>query len=855
MMNFLRNYLRGAQFVSLVLIALFFCAASAPAQKKQAVVILRAPGGAASVAACDGATELNYQLLTDFKLNDKEEVRLAGGMAEAGETALVSRKGYEDTGKAKLRDLHAVKWNASGVLSAVSVEGQTPTPALPDNLKPQKNSDQPLSSFYAVMLTGEARDGKQKRKVSLPLRDIFKIYFVPENAAVNDTLFKHAAEEKSVALWDAFFKRTNNYRLAEANSLIRDALIGCARADLDVFRQGSYGALDQARQRAERAQSVRGDETTRQLLADINAAQQRVDAVRAQVEQLSRANKHDEAIDAAEPIKMYLTSWPDLNTMYTAALERSHQLHLFKGEEALRNNQLDAALNECSLAWKRTPGSMVARDCVCQSRNRVAVRDAKDARQRKRPKDAKELLEKQLADADCRRDETVAKELAVSKCEYAQQLLTEARQLVGGSGGAPRPRPPAKRTTRSRGALSHSAQSPQPLAGAKLITALNKKDFRDARDKLILASELCPDEPIRALLEASNRSLSNYCLAEARKSIQRGDFGTAYVYLQTAQGYTPSEQSVLELLSQARSEFEERTRVSVGVVLADKSGSRYALHVLNDLSAALESAATEAGLSQPVVLERSQAARALQAIQSGRQLNSPTVIFYGDLLAAHVRSSAPSRHVSSTYSYDNPERRRWDRAIDEKKALYENCKKRSGEASCTGYQNEIERMRAHRNTLPRQLERSYSYVATAIRVQGDLRLAFRATDSVSRSAQTVETLGANVNYNCEQHEGVHEDDRSYVRNNFCDRRDDGAYVADMGAKVKGDALLQARAQLRGLPVSYYKRARSGANRQQAVEDYLRFLFLTRDKDGGEAQEAKQALLAVDPELKTDGVLR
>jgi hypothetical protein len=56
-------------------------------------------------------------------------------------------------------------------------------------------------------------------------------------------------------------------------------------------------------------------------------------------------------------------------------------------------------------------------------------------------------------------------------------------------------------------------------------------------------------------------------------------------------------------------------------------------------------------------------------------------------------------------------------------------------------------------------------------------------------------------------------------------------------------------------LSYYRRAQSAANRQQSVEDYLRFIFLTRDKSATEAQQAKAYVIAFDPELTTDGVIR
>jgi hypothetical protein len=495
-MTSLKPGLKKATVNILILSFVLFGAGEVAAQKRQAVIILRAPGGGASVAQCDGASELNYQLATDVKFKNKDEVRLVSNIAPAGESALVSREEYEKTRKAKMKDLFALKWGADGVLYAVSVEGQTPVPVLPDDAKPQKNAAERLSSFYSVMFTGEARDGKQKRQISLAARDILKIYFVPEGAAINDTLYRHAAEEKSVALWETYLKKTGNYRQSEANSLMRDALIACARADLDSFTGGDYGSLDKARRRAGRAHSVQSDGVTSQLLAGIDQAQQKVDGVRAQVDGLVRADKFDEAITAAEPIKIYLPTWPALNDMYRGALKESHTRHLHRGEEALRGKQLDAALSECTLAWSRLPDSTPARDCVCKSRNGVALRDSGKFRLQRRPKDAKELLEKQLADSDCTRDDAVAKELSGAKCEYAQQLLAESRQLVGGGrrrGCRAHRRAAAASRDGVGGAQLRPPRRPRPsFAGVKAINAQNKKDFREAREKLITRRRAVP---------------------------------------------------------------------------------------------------------------------------------------------------------------------------------------------------------------------------------------------------------------------------------------------------------------------------------------------------------------------------
>lgn len=829
-----------------------FYVAGVYAQGKQAIIILKPPGSGAAAAGCDGSAELNYQVINSAKLNNKEEIRLVSGLSASSDSTSIARETYDRSGKSKLKDLSALKWS-EGLFYAISVNGQAPILAIPDNLKPQKNSSPSLSSFYSVMLTGEAREGKQKRQINLALRDIWKIYFVPEGATLNDTLFRHAAEEKSVALWEAYLQKTSNYRSSEANTYMRDALITCARANLDSFVQGDYSALERARQKTDRAQSVKNDETTRQLMGNIDQAKQKVDTVRGQVDQLIRASKWDEAITAAEPIKIYLTTWPDLNSMYTDALERSHNLHLSKGKDALNNNQLDIALNDCTIARQRLPNSTEARDCVCKSRNLIALRDSRNFRQQRRPKDAKELLEARFVDSDCSRDETVAKELNATKCEYAQQLLAESRQLiaVGGAGRAQAVSQPRIRRRSGR----QAAETPvrQLAVNVKAIAAQNKKDFRDARSKLVLAFEMCQDEPVRVMLDAANRRLSDYCLTEAHKAVQRHDYGTAYVYLQAAQGYTPDDSTVMSALGEARNQFQERTRVNIGVVLDNSSRDSSFDVVLNEVASEIESIAADVGLSHPLILDRREAANTFRAVQSGRASTSPTAIFSGDLIAASLNRRDNPRTVSSSYSYENPQWKAADKIHDDVNENFKRCQKQPG-VDCSGLQARVADLRASRDRHQRNVTEYYSYRENQITVEGGLRMSFRFTDSISRSVRTADTLEAAVSGQCIERQGVHRWDYS-ARDNVCDIPHKAAFIEQMGRKVKGEARAKAYEQLRALPLSYYTRARSAANRQQAIEDYLRFLFLTRDKNGSEAQEAQNALLAYDPELKTDGVLR
>lgn len=835
--------------------ALFTCllCASAFTQGKQAVLIMRA--NTANATTCDGALELEYVIVGDFKIRGKDELRLlnAGSSPNANpDRRLVGRKEYEDAPKNKYANLFQMRWNAAGFLEARQSENSSPFLAVPEDMKPPKDLNTPMAAFYSAQISGEVRDGKQKRKAAYSLNDMWKVYFVAEGANLNDVLFRHAREEKSLPVWEAFLRKTNNYRAGEANAGMREVLVACAQTALEQFGQGDYRALETARQRAARAQEVQPDDNGAQLLATITQHKQRVNNQREQVYQLSSASKWDEAIAAAEPIKIYLKTWPDLKALYDKALEESHKQHLARGKEALQGNQLETALNECATARERWPDSPEARTCLCSARNRIALRDAKAARERKRPSQAVELLTQQLSDFECGRDESLARELEGAKCDHALQLFDEAKQLV--SGGAAKPAP-ARPAAGGRRPAATAAPARVALPGLKALTVQNKADFRAARDKLLQALNLCASDAPRLLLEAANRALAAYCLAEARKATQRSDFATAYVYLTTANFYTPDEGGINENLSQARTALEDKTRVSIGVIFENKAGYRGAEGVMQEVASEIEGIATRVGIAQPVILDRAEAARAWRAIQSGTPLPAPVAIFTGDVLAANATVNGSRQNLRGSYKESNPAWQQADRVHDNANAQLKQCRKQAG-ADCSGLENEVARLRAYRDRIPQQIERYFSYYETAYRAGGTLRLSFRYADSISRSVRSAETLEATANDQCLAREGVPVNIYG-LPNQSCDGRikDEQGYIDQMTAEIKRDAQQRAYALLQDLPLSFYKRARAAAVKPQAVEDYLRFLFLTSQKNSPDAEDAKKYLLAFDAELKTDGVLR
>lgn len=323
----------------------------------------------------------------------------------------------------------------------------------------------------------------------------------------------------------------------------------------------------------------------------------------------------------------------------------------------------------------------------------------------------------------------------------------------------------------------------------------------------------------------------------------------------TAQNYTPDNDEVNNLLNQARTDFEEKTRVSIGVVFENKAGYRDAESVLNDVSSEIESIATRVGLAQPVILDRSQSANALRVIQSNANLPSPTAIFSGDLLGANVSVNPTRRTVRSFYTEENPEWKRRDVVHDAASEEYKSCKKQQGEAACSGLAARVRELKTYRDSVEHYPKYYYDYREEHFRVSGNARLSFRYADSVSRSVRAAETLTATVADECVARAGVDERDRSASNNDCSQIQNEAGYIEKLSAQLRGQASNSAYALLRDLPTSYFKRAKSAANRQQSIEDYLRFVFLTSDKNGADAESAKKFLLDFDPELKTDGVLR
>jgi hypothetical protein len=157
--------------------------------------------------------------------------------------------------------------------------------------------------------------------------------------------------------------------------------------------------------------------------------------------------------------------------------------------------------------------------------------------------------------------------------------------------------------------------------------------------------------------------------------------------------------------------------------------------------------------------------------------------------------------------------------------------------------------------VPYELREDYEYYERDFNVSGAAKLTFNYIDSISRGTRTAEPFVSYVSDQCTARNGVDSRDTYAPKNTDCSIQDESAYIYAMANQIKASARSQANLFLQDLPLSYYTRAKNASNKQQAVEDCLRFLFLTGAKTSYEAEDAKKLLLEYDPELVTDGFLR
>jgi tetratricopeptide (TPR) repeat protein len=870
-----------------ILMILLAAQASVALAQDSALVLLRPAG--VEKGACKTGVEPSIVTIRDFKINGKTDLRMANGITAAPGTSL-SKQQFDRLRKAKLKDLSQIDVR-DGLLFAAT--GDSPkTLAIPD-VEPAKNSSMQLAQYSSMQLEGELQEGKNKQKKIIPLATIWRIFILGRTMTQDEALFRHARDEASVSQWAFYTSKVSSYRMQEAAVGMTQATNGCLDRAMKRFRDGEFGAINEAREMAQQAVSMSGnDPAAAARLADIRKEEQNVKSSIDRGSELEKAHKWDDALDIWKSVSAFRkdTTLKQFDEAYTRALAGSHDFHVIKAKEALSNRgpnpepAYQAAKAEYEVALTRIPNSPEATKGKRDAKIDIALLQADRSRQAKEPGKAHDILEAIIKDVGD--DERIAPVLKEVNCEYATQSYEQSRTLVTVTVAAPAPAPPAGRGGRApaaggrgagtsgngpgrggRAAVAPAAQ-PEPAAPKAASYKVNqvrtidgKKPFLDARGKLATAIGLCPAtaiDKIRLLAEV-NGSLADFHVAQANQAIKRKLEATALLNLQAAQTFQADRGDLEGLLALVHDPVQNKARLQVGVVMtATGECGEFAPQI----SSSVESALVSGAGANVQLMDHAQAAQRLQTARSAAASNvtGNFAIVSGTLSACtfnatHVRQSIPSKYPVENPDYGNVQNaiRQLDRDVDQCKAQHPQTEKND----CAALRNQRSGLQDRLGRMQRYNQVTYNYEEITHAATGQMQLTMNVYDSILRATRPAGTASAPLSENCVERNGFRQDDSEHrgIDNAACEPMERATKMPLMAGSIASQAEAQGAAAIRGVAKSYLEVAKRATDQDTALENYILFTLLSSEKNSAEYQQAVAAVRARDADLKPETALR
>src|ERR1051326_5379290 len=520
-----------------VTVALLFWTVAASGEDKLSVIVTTIAEPATPSTMCQSSIATPYLVVRNLKINGKSEVR---ALSQSGQAA-VSRQEYDHAKSINLRDLFQLQFK-DGVLYGVNQAGETLL-LLPQDKKPEKNAPMPLTEMYKVTVQGET-PGKSKDKRSVGLNAIQGIFNLNPNDPVEAALFQHAAQENKAAIWKGYLSNAHDYKMAEAMAGLHGALTTCVNDSLQAYAAGNYAALKDARTAAMEAKGLDDSPASQELLAKVEAEEKAVSDSIAQAGSLLQSGQWDESLAALEPLKKFLGHLKELDAVYSAANDKSYDLHFRQGGEKLKGGAFAQAMAEYETALARKPDSTEALNGRKEALIRKAVVDSAKLRQQKQPAAAREkLLALAATDQSLTQEARFTGELKAASCEMAGQLVLETQKLM----------------------LLPATKKLKPL------TPLSEKLFISGEQKLGTAESVCPGKAGAMLMQVRGQ-LAEFHLLQARKARARGAYASALLYGQAALKYAPDNEEARQLTAEAAKAATAKAQVRIGVIFRDASG-------------------------------------------------------------------------------------------------------------------------------------------------------------------------------------------------------------------------------------------------------------------------------------------
>jgi hypothetical protein len=788
------------------------------------VIVTKTNLPSTTAGLCQGSIEIPNLALHNLKINGKGDVR-AMAIPQEGHSPTITRQEYEHAKGTSIRDLSQIQLK-DGFLYGLNQAGETLL-LFPQDRKPEKNTQAPLTETYNVMVEGQL-PGKSKEKRSVNLTAIQKVFNLNPNDPVEAALFQHAAQENNAATWKGYLSVAHDYKLAEAMSGLQGALSTCVNDSLQAYAAGNYSALKNARTAAMEAKGVEDSPSSQELLAKVEAQEKTVSDSIAQANSLFESGKWDESLAALESLKKFLGQLKELDAVYSAANDKSYELHLGQGGEKLKSGDFAGALLQYETALARKPDSTDAVNGRKEAVIRKALVDSSKLRQQKQPAKAREqLLALATSDQSLTQDSRFAGELKIASCDMAGQLFLDAQKLL----------------------LLPAAKKLKPLA-----TPMNEKAFITGAERLGMAENACPGKT-GSLLSQVRSQLAEFHLKQARAARTRGAFAAALLYSQAALNYAPDNQEARAIAEQATKAATEKAQVRIGVIFHDASGQ--CAQDAAQLAQTLQS-----HLSTYYSLLDEQEAQALYATpQHQRRPNHFLVI--GQISSCSVQRSEQQQPVPSHYVVANPAFQDIKNAEQNAEQQYKSCRSSYGEANCGQMRSNLESIRAQRRNTQEWLKYDYSYSAQTVSLFGKISASAQIIGGMPPRA--VAPASDEVRDACSETVGMRDDDETKVgvlgiissgaqqfasRNSqsHCPLSPDEQYKARMLQSIEQNLKMSVPSQLLTIPNDYLKRARQMSDVEEAIENYSLFLLSNANRDANGTQDAMNFIRQHDPDL-------
>jgi tetratricopeptide (TPR) repeat protein len=426
------------------------------------------------------------------------------------------------------------------------------------------------------------------------------------------------------------------------------------------FREGHYGAIATAMNLAQMAKKMSDSPETRENISNLEKERQDVADTILKGKILLGQKKWDEALAAWEKVKIYRREEnardSDLSGFmsdYSEGLRRSGEAHTGLGESRLSEGAFDEALREFEFALLRTPGAVGALGGRKETLIRRTVRQSQELRalSMPEPRKAREGVLSLMKQAGFGNEPRLAAELHNSSCQLADQLVTHARPAVAVvvAQAVKTPPPPPRPNNTKKGAVRPQppAPAPQEVSAPSLVkiksivTGKDRDGFADALTELTEAAEICATPQTRELITQVTIQLSYYHAAVARKAAagQPPRPATVLAHANTALSYRPDRQDIAALAETARQQFQQQTRIYVGVAFTDDSPRRECDGAPAQL-ASFSDGALRSSISGNVTAATGSEAQSLMARRGNGQSQWA-------VLSAHVKACSVSKDANN----------------------------------------------------------------------------------------------------------------------------------------------------------------------------------------------------------------